>query len=398
MPRAPLGDTHNFGRRVAAGASGAIAKPRTLRWEWLLLCAESPLRKLLAVHGETFSFLPDLAFHGVNAREGGEVERIELAPIEPSLEAQRSIARIAGRSLALYAWLGIADLHWENLALGADAHGRIVLAPLDVEMILADFALPTETKLLPDADPEYAELSRHACGLRRILPYLGKPISAADLLAMADAYRSTLELLDRHAKPIAESIASLPDLRETPIRVCLRATADYVRTEPLWPPLLDAEIEQMDRGDIPYFFRLYGRPGIHYYADAALEAHETLPLEGDVPQLDPLLRLSRGMRSPSRRSLREQGLFTIFGAFDHPSLDGTHREGELEVSFRARKIVAVLPGGEELETRRDLRAFVGSAYLPCTCGEVRTVLVPPVTVCEVQPPARRGSSRRAREL
>jgi hypothetical protein len=41
-----------------------------------------------------------------------------------------------------------------------------------------------------------------------------------------------------------------------------------------------------------------------------------------------------------------------------------------------------LPEGEELHSRRNLSAFVGSVYLPCRCGEVRSVFVPAVTTCE----------------
>ena len=40
--------------------------------------------------------------------------------------------------------------------LGRGAHGAVVFAPLDIESILSDLSLPTETKLLPDPDPEYA--------------------------------------------------------------------------------------------------------------------------------------------------------------------------------------------------------------------------------------------------
>lgn len=403
MSRAPLGDSHNFGRRVTMRGA-RVAKPRALLWEWLLLSSDSPVRRVLDAAAErdglgadAFGFLPDLAFEGWRSREGGEVERIELAPLEAlSDDGKRALARVVGRALALFSWLGLADLHWENLALGLDARGRVIFAPLDVEMILADLALPTETKLLPDADPEYAELCRHACGARRVLPYLGKPVGAPELLAMAGAYLATLDLLERNARAVADAIAALPELRETPIRVCLRATADYVRprAEPIWPPLLDAELEQLDRGDIPYFFRLYGRPGIHYYGDPTLETVKTLPLEGDVPRLEPLLRPSRGLRSPSRATLREQGLFTVLGAFDHPSLTGTHAHDGLEVALRRRTIVVKLPDKEELEARRDLRAFVGSVYLPCRCGEVRTPLVPAVTQCEGVRRARpRGSQR-----
>ncbi len=389
--RAHLGDSHNFGRRVTRRA-GRIVKPRTLVWEQLVLSAASPLRRLLAeaaerdgLGPEAFGFLPNLGFFPATKQHGGEVEEIALAPLpEPSREGRRALARIVGRSLALWSWLGVADLHWENLVLGADGRGRVVLAPLDVEMILADLSLPTETKLLPDADPEYAEICRHAAGVRRALPYLGKPVDPADLLAMAGAYLRTLAFLDRHAGEIAAVLAGLPGLREAPIRVCLRGTGEYVRarSERVWPPLLDAEAEQLARGDIPYFFRLYGRPGIHWFGNQELTRIERLPLTGDVPQLDPVLQVSRGLRSPSRKKLREDGLFTLLGAFDHGSFEGKHQDGELEVTFRARTLVVKLPGGAELETRRDLRAFVGSVYLPCRCGEVRSAFVPQVTVCE----------------
>ena len=387
------GDSHNFGRRVAV-RGGRVAKPRTILWEWLVLAAESPLRSFLDAAAErdglgrdAFGFLPSLEFFPSRERVGGEVERVALEPL-PALDAdgRRALAVIVGRSIALWSWLGVADLHWENLVLGVGDGGRVVFAPLDVEMILADLSLPTETKLLPDADPEYAAICRHACGVRRVLPYLGKPVDAADLLAMAAAYHETLVFLDRHATSIAHIFRELPGLQETPIRICLRGTDEYVRarSEPLWPPLLDAEEEQLARGDIPYFFRLYGQPGIHYYGDRALSQLKRIPLKGDVPQLDPILKLSRGLRSPTRAKLREEGLFTLLGAFDHASFTGKHKSRDLEVKFGARSLVLKLPTGEELHSRRDLSAFVGSVYLPCRCGEVRSVFVPPVTVCEAE--------------
>lgn len=389
--RVPQGDTHNFGRRVSVGAE-RVHKPRTMLWEWLVLGADSPLRRLLdeaadrdGLGPDAFAFLPELKFFSPLARHGGEVERIELRPMPaPSKKIRRSLARIVGRSLALFSWLGVSDLHWENLVLGVEGRGRVVFAPLDIELILGDLSLPTETKLLPDADPEYAAICRHACGVRRVLPYLGKPVEAEDLLAMAGSYAAALAFLERHSADIADVFARLPGLRDTPIRVCLRGTDEYVRarTEPAWPPLLDAEAEQLARGDIPYFFRLYGRSGVHYYGDPGLTRLRRIALTGDVPRLDPVLRVSSGLRSPTRRKLREEGLFTLLGAFDSPSLAGLHKVDELEVAFRARTIVVKLATGEELHARRDMRSFVGSVYLPCRCGEVRSVFVPPVTVCE----------------
>lgn len=368
-------------------------KPRALLWEWLLLARESPLRELLnraaareGFEADAFEFLPALRFFGETSHNGGEVERVALKPLPAlSSDGKRRLAGIVGRSLALFSFLGVSDLHWENLVLGAAARGRIVFGPLDIEMILADLALPTETKLLPDADPDYADVCRHACGVRRVLPYLGKPISGEHLLAMAAAYHATLALLERNARAVADVFARLPELRTTPIRVCLRGTDEYVRADPnLFPPLLDAEVEQLARGDIPYFFRLYGRAGIHYFADPTLTEVRRLPQRGDVPQLDPILSLSRGLSSPARRRLRVEGLFTLFGAFDHAALSGSYRDGELEARFSSRALVVRLPNGDELETRRNLRAFVESVYLPCRCGEVRSVFVPPVTKCTLR--------------
>jgi hypothetical protein len=389
-PRTQLGDSHNFGRRVALRAD-RVHKPRALLWEWLLLAAESPLRQLLdelaardALPSDTFGFLPTLKFFPDEAI-GGEVERVQLSPLpELSHDERGTLAALVGRSLALWSWLGVSDLHWENLVLGRDARGRMVFGPLDIEMILADLALPTETKLLPDADPEYAVICQHACGVRRVLPYLGKPIAADSLLAMVGAYSATLRFLDRHAAAIAQVFVGLPAVRTTPIRVCLRSTEEYVRagSMPLWPPLLDAEQEQLARGDIPYFFRLYGQRGIHYYGNHALSELKHLPLRGDVPQLDPILPITRSLRTPKRKTLREDGLFVVLGAFDHPELTGQYKSAELDIALRARSIVVKLPDGTELRSARNLSAHVSSVYQPCRCGEVRTVFVPAVTVCE----------------
>ena len=374
MTNRQLGDPHNFGRRVVQRGRW-IVKPRPVLWEWALLSRKSPLRKFL---GRDFEFLPALEI----ASSRGEVQRLELTPLRNVRSANGELATIFGRSLALWAWLGVSDLHWENLVLGKDRDGRMIFGPLDVEMILSELSLPTQTKLLPEADRDYAYEYRHAAGVRRVLPYLGKPIASEHLLAIVSAYRATLDFLDRRADELTAIFARLPGLRRTPIRVLLRATSDYVRarTEPVWPPLLDAEAEQLARGDVPYFFRLYGKPGIRFYRDAKLQTQGCLPSRGDVPRLEALLSLPRGLRSPSRRALRDRGLLAVIGAFDHPSLDGRHRDDDLEIVLGARKITVDI-GGERLECPRNLRAIVGSAYLPCRCGEVRTVFAPQITRC-----------------
>lgn len=393
--RPPLGDSHNFGRRVAIRGK-RVYKPRPILWEWLMLSSDSPVREFLvraAKHdclGDgAFAFLPTLEFFDIDDALGGEVERIDLKPLPaPTAASRLELATVAGRSLALWSWLGVSDLHWENLALGVNRDGHVVFGPLDIEMMLAELGLPTETKLLGDPDPEVAEMVQHACGVRRLLPYLGKPVGGDVVATMVSSYRTLLDFLDGHAEELAGIFESVEGLPETPLRVLLRGTDEYVHAAQsrkneakLWPPLLDAERTQMARGDIPYFFRLYERPGIHFFLDEALETVATLPMSGDSPQLDPILDLRAGLKSPLRQRLREEGVLSILGAFDHDGLSGRHRSGELEIAFEPGRIAVRFADGDELETDRDLGHLVRSAYMPCTCGEVTTVLVPSVTRC-----------------
>lgn len=378
-----LGDPHNFGRRVSR-TGDVITKPRSIAWERLLLSSRSPLRQHLeravradGLGAEAFAFLPSLAFSRDRAEAGGSVSAIDLAPLgRVSAEARRSLAVTAGRLLALTSWFGLADLHWENLALGRSPDGRIVFGPLDVELVLDDLELPTDTKLIPDGAPDVAAECRHAAGFRRLLPYLGKPIATATLLDLVAAYRKTLAFLERQRDSIATILAEQPNVLAAPIRVCLRGTAEYAREdlEALDPPLLDAEREQLLRGDIPYFFRRLGKPGIRYFTSPDLSTERCLPARGDVPRLAPLLSLARALRSPRRRTLRDEGALAIVGAFDHADLAGVHETPDLRLHVGPREIAIEFADGGELVGPRNLRDYVESLYLPCQCGEVRTVL------------------------
>lgn len=392
--RSPAGDTHNFGRSIRIQGDW-VEKPRPVLWEWLLLAPASPLRRVLAELGG-FEFLPSLRFQRPRAREGAKVERIRLVKLKTrTAHARRELAAVAGRATALFAWLGLADLHWENLVLGADAEGDTVFGPIDVEMIFDDLALPTETKLVAEAapdDPELAIVLQHAAGLRRFLPWLGKPVDPGDLAALAAAYQDGIAMLDRHATAIAAAIRLVPGVEVTPIRVLLRGTDAYARAArgPIVPPLIAAEALQLARGDVPWFFRLIGEPGIFHFTDPALKTRTKLA-RGEAPPLPPLLSLAKGLRSPRRRKLREDGLVTLLAAFDHPELHGTHEAAGLALHFGPRRLTVALASGDELSIPRPF-GVVSSLYQPCTCGETPEPLVPAVTRC-VQRTARRGTAK-----
>src|SRR5258706_11505261 len=81
-----LGDSHNFGRRVTL-RGGRVVKPRSFLWEWLVLSAENPLRRLLPQSADRYLLvpgglwlLPTLSFFQARSGGGGEEEQGEILP------------------------------------------------------------------------------------------------------------------------------------------------------------------------------------------------------------------------------------------------------------------------------------------------------------------------------
>ena len=68
-----------------------------------------------------------------------------------------------------------------------------------------------------------------------------------------------------HADAMLEAVLRLP-LKDHPIRVLLRPSGDYVNSSER-SKFVPAETEQMDRGDIPYFFGFLGGPDIYYFTE-----------------------------------------------------------------------------------------------------------------------------------
>jgi hypothetical protein len=67
------------------------------------------------------------------------------------------------------------------------------------------------------------------------------------------------------------------------------------------------------------------------------------------------------------------------------------------ITFARRAIVVRRDGGDELETGRNLGAFVESVYLPCACGEVEGAIAFASSPCAATPhSASRERTRRLR--
>ncbi len=109
--------------------------------------------------------------------------------------------------------------------------------------------------------------------------------------------------------------------------------------------------------DIPYFFRLYGRPGILLLrgSGAPQGPHDSARGRRSAPRPSPST-LARPAIADAQQKLRDEGLFALLGAFDHLCpMGGPARErrfpGDLQSAHHRHE---ALPTGEELHARRNI--------------------------------------------
>ena len=160
----------------------------------------------------------------------------------------------------------IADLHQENIALGISSNGQIIFTPLDIESALESYTLPSQTHILPSTNvlPEL-------CGLSKFVRLLNNKFDFDCVLALCLGYLESLQILIENDRVLSESIFAIDGLDHIPVRLFLRPTREYFgllrnKETPPDPPLFSSEVEQLERGDIPYFFRFLNSHDILYYS------------------------------------------------------------------------------------------------------------------------------------
>ena len=280
-----LGDVHNFGRRVTK-SNGIIVKPRTLYWEELFLSEHSLLRRTLNnvfQEAETKSPLesfPNLHFAHNSNYTGGTVTELCLLPLH-ELESSEfnQFAYSIGQLIALSCWFGITDLHKDNIKTGIQKPRKFVACPIDIETIFENVKLPSQTLLIHNKNEP--EIPKNKLGIQPIKP-LQKPDDTPRILPIIDGFWTTSEILETSRKRLLDSVFKSPTAFEAPIRYIHRSTLTYhqIASGELKAPenLLSEELAQLNRGDIPYFFRYLDDPNIYYFADNALKNKLTVNL------------------------------------------------------------------------------------------------------------------------
>jgi hypothetical protein len=259
-----LGDSHNFGRVVRSVGSQSILKPRPTLWEFGFLDGRSCLRQLLRELDICPAEWAPLAIEETrDFNSDARVERVSLEPLGKLSDLElESLGRQAGRLMALSLWFGITDLHADNILLGRK-HGIPVLIPVDIECIWNAPVLLSNTLLLVPNN-----VSQTHCGLYNLLKLNSDLVATSALWN----FRQALNQLEAKAETVHQSFSKLVGEGPAYSRVVLRPTRDYQASRTDSTPVRNfpycgAEREQMDRGDIPYFFRDIRSQTVHYFSD-----------------------------------------------------------------------------------------------------------------------------------
>lgn len=263
------GDSHNFGQRVGLelGASGekSFRKPRPVYWEWLFFGQDSPLKSTLLTLAEAGSIeLTEALFQSIFRLDvemdklhfHGRVRGLSDVTSEPGPQSPVHLYRF-GVLLAYAFALGIRDFHRGNLVRTTEG-----LIPIDVESLFVRLHLPHETLLLPFRDTAYEN-----CGLSRLVPDR-EDLDIDSIFSLLRGFFAMLNLLaDSDPAPARLIHAEIAQHGPIPIRHLLRDTKDYRDWQRARPqiPFLPEELHQLERGDIPYFFKILADERVFYW-------------------------------------------------------------------------------------------------------------------------------------
>ncbi|HEY8269852.1 MAG TPA: DUF4135 domain-containing protein [Pseudobdellovibrionaceae bacterium] len=244
-------DKHNFGQLVKPmerASSLYFRKPRPVFWEHLFFGKESPLESVFSEIGENGQVsLASLLFNL-------EID-VESEWLGYSKEIPRSNESVTDQHfysfgvLLAYAYLfGIRDLHKFNL-IKTKTHLQVI----DAEVVLTNLILPNESVLLPFKDVPF-----NVCGLNLLVDSLVATISSQKQLIFA-GYFDLFAVAFCKQRALLESLSVAAST--APIRIIIRNTkvySNHLNGSSKILDLLSEEQAQLERGDIPYFFKRLG--------------------------------------------------------------------------------------------------------------------------------------------
>jgi lantibiotic modifying enzyme len=261
-----IGDLHNFGRlttKLQKNDGVFYQKHRNLRWEYLLLDQKSPLCHLLK---NKFSKTFVEATFGLNVQlplsdHLGLVREVKGIKELSELKRLPQTYFTVGQQIAYFVSLGITDLLLENFQINENG-----LQLIDAECIFGFTTNLEESALLPFS----GQIFDGKFGLFAYYFGLEDKKLLGHLIA---GYVDGLHKIEVNREEIIDSLnKELGDCNILPIRVLLRPTAEYdlFLNQDILPsaPFIKEEITQLNRGDVPYFFKYYAGSEVMYYTTA----------------------------------------------------------------------------------------------------------------------------------
>ncbi len=357
-----LGDSHNFGRRVVRTDAGMIHKPRCLSWEWLFLAYDSPLRNFIDQHPATNNVLSPCAtwpmlhfFAGPTGSflNGGDVEFLQCEPISDDHTLTTIDAEAIGGAIGMCAWFGLSDLHFENIAFGRNSDGKLIWGPLDIEGAFADFALLSQTLLLPAEG-----LAVGIPGLTSVLKLFTQDTDSQFVGFLCKGYVNSFKFLNDIETEILDVIANALDLAQTPNRLIFRPTREYLtllRGESHaanTSPICDEERKQLARGDVPYFFHYL--PKLDVYAYLSLDRTGVVELPIELTDKTLSYCSSWGDGRPQRRMVDQMmrtGVMQLARALDR-GIDVNIFAGDANLIYDSDEILFMAADDLKIKVRR----------------------------------------------
>jgi len=169
-----------------------------------------------------------------------------------------------GLTVASCMWFGMADLHIENLMYGFTSEGKFVCTPIDIEVVFDEVVLPSQTHLLRTNN-----LNIDKFGLVHMFKDLKSNNNDSAISQVLLGFADALEFYNTYSDSIDECLLSLNDLESAPIRMILKPTYKYINAieESNFEPFFAEEVDQLLRGDVPYFFRCMDNDNLYFYSE-----------------------------------------------------------------------------------------------------------------------------------
>ena len=251
-----LADKHNFGQQVEQVQRGSdtwYRKPRSVYWEWFFFGKTSPLRNLfdeVTSHGtkplSDYFFNLDIEIENTWSGFTKEFPGEETKPTDEHFYAY-------GALIAYCYIFGIRDLHKQNLIM-TKTHLQVV----DVEVVFTSLLLPHETLLLP-----FKGIGYEFAGIGALVESQ-EELTEENKKQLLLGYWDLFDLGIRKSQEI-EAVLLKQDFSKIPCRMIIRNTSEYRNFLKNLPDnSLTSEIEQMGRGDVPYYFKFIGDKNLYW--------------------------------------------------------------------------------------------------------------------------------------